>query len=143
MYSAKGGRLVSVTIAATAGNVVTNKSPGTGKRWYILYGEITLINDATVADRNVYISLTDGTNELTALGRNQTAYTAGQTRTIYLVPMYATDQDWAWLSATLGSAGSVSPNAIIEGADQIRITIGNGQAGDSYSGHIRVLELAV
>lgn len=48
-----------------------------------------------------------------------------------------------------GRAGSSVPSVlsiqdlILQGDDQIRFTIANGQAGDSYSGFLRVLEFGL
>ena len=130
-----GGTLKTITIAATAGNVVTNKTPGTGKRWVILYGRIVFVADGTAANRILTMRLTDGTNVLTQLPA-MTTTTAGQTKSMSLNGARI-DQG---LQALDNDHLTINKNHVLEGADQIRIAVIDGQAGDSYSGFIRVLE---
>lgn len=131
-----GGNLRTIEIAATAGNVVTNKSPGTEKRWVFLYGRIVLVNDATVANRNVGMDITDGTNILCKLGSSGNI-TAGQTKGVSWQPIATV------VTAVMGDDNNIgiTKGTIIEGADQLRITVAAGVAGDSYSGFLRVLEI--
>jgi len=133
-----GGRLKTVIIASTAGNVITNKTPGLGKRWIILYGRIRLANDATVVDRFVFMSLTDGTNILT-LTPASTAITASQTKAI----SYNTSVEGINEQASDGVHLAIGKGYIIEGIDQMRFEASNGVVGDSYSGYMRVLELGI
>ena len=132
-----GGYLKTVTVAATNGDVNTNKSPGTGKRWKILYGSITLVCDATVANRVIRTQITDGTNVLTRYLYSPNI-TASQTK--YMNYNSAREVD-----GSFSSQNSIQDlgNPIIEGADQFRIIIDGGVAGDSYSGYIRVLEFGL
>lgn len=135
----KKAKLRHISIAATAGNVATNLSPTAGYRWEILYGEITLVNDATVANRSVYIEpqLSTGT-EVTAGFYNTTAYTAGQTRRIKFGQHLDRIIDISILNTN--SFASIK-GWVIEGTDRLNITINNGQAGDSYSGSVTVYEI--
>ena len=134
------GELKTITIAATAGNVTTNKTPGTTKRWRVLYGRITLVNDATAANRNILPSVTDGTNVLcTFLGSKN--ITAGQTSDMSISPLHSlASSSGGGTVLQDGTHGDIPEPLIIEGSDQFRISINNGVAGDSYSGYIRVLE---
>ncbi len=134
-----GGYLKTVTVSATAGNVVTDKSPGTGKRWVILYGQIQLVCDATIASRAIRTQLTDGSDILTEIHQT-TSITASQTRTLNYAPGGYNSED---ISAANDYVTSLGTMAIIEGDDQLRITIGSGVAGDSYSGRFRVLEFGL
>ena len=134
-----GGYLKTVTVAATNGNEVTNKSPGTGKRWRILYGSITLVCDATVATRAIRTQLTDGSNVLTEIHQTP-GITASQTRTLSYAPGGYNSED---ISAANDYVTTLGNLAIIEGDDQLRITIGSGVAGDSYSGRFRVQEFGL
>jgi len=132
-----GGKLRSVAIPATAGNVVRNISPGEGKRWVILSGIITLDTDATEANRQIRFQTLDGAD--VPLETSRTGAVAIVANTIKSVAF----SKFVNMEATGGSIGSnveYSWSAIIEGTDQFRITILLGQAGDSYSGVLRVLE---
>jgi len=134
-----GGKLKTVTVSAAAGNVTTNKSPGAGKRWLLLYGILTLVNGIAVANRFITIYLTDGTNILTCFLRNNTAFTASQTGIIH----YSNVVEHIGASSVEQANVALGNQIILEGSDQLRIIIVNGQAGDSYSGFFRVLEIDV
>lgn len=138
VFTFPGGKLLTLTIPATAGNVVTTKSPGTSKRWVLLYGRIIYVADANAANRVIKQWLTDGTNTLTAFQRTD-AITAGQTKIISYNPAVITD------GGGLLSDDYIIPlgNPIIEGADQFVISPSAGLAGDAYSGFLRVLELGI
>lgn len=130
------GKRLTVVIAATAGNVITNKSPPDGKRWLILRGRIVLVPDANPANRQLLISLTDGTNIEETVYASQTI-TASQTRATNIGEARVVD------TGTLGEGQGylgIDP-ILLEGDDQIRLTISAGLAGDSYSGFLVVLEL--
>lgn len=135
----QGGRRVTKIISSTAGNVNTLLSPGTGKRWLVLRGKITINTDATVANRYIHLRTTDGTNETEMIGRgNAVAASAsqnlnfGEARNIQ--------------NATYGSGGDqyigLQP-VLLEGDDELKITVVSGQAGDNYSGYVVVLEVDV
>jgi hypothetical protein len=131
-----GGKRATQTIAATAGNVTINLSPGTGKRWLVLRGRIGLTTDATVANRYLVIHTTDGTN-LTESLASTAAVVASQTEYISLGEALVTK------SGALGGDNyyiGMMP-VLLEGADQLRITVTAGVVGDSYSGYFVVLEL--
>jgi len=142
VLSYPGGQLKTVTIAATAGNVVTGLSPGTRKRWKVLYGIFTLACDATVANRKVQFDVTDGTNRILYLGESPT-FTASQTKTGIMAQRE--DSGTSFTVSDVIAAGElwIPDDLIIEGDDEFQITISNGLAGDSYSGFIRVLELGL
>jgi hypothetical protein len=135
-----GGQEKILVITATAGNVITDLSPGIGLRWKILRGRIVLINDATIANRNILFSVTNGTNLISELGLGVVA-TATQTTVLQMidgvVPIAGSlvGQNWP----NIGLIGG----PVLTDADQLRITIVNGVVGDSYSGRVAVLEMAV
>ena len=133
-----GGQLKTITIAATAGNVVTDKTPGPRKRWVLLYGRVTLVLDATVADRYLDLQITDGTNILDGGLRNNVAFTASQTRFVSFA-----NYQGAGLNQNINDHARFQFGGILEGADQLRVKVASGVAGDSYSGFIRVLELGL
>lgn len=139
-----GGELKTITIAATPGGTTTNKTPGARKRWIILYGKLYLDTDGTAANRRIVVNITDGTNIILNLGRSSADVTANQLSGLVFGSFAGVPVNWE-----VGESGldlrSVVPidNLIIEGADEFRISIASGQAGDSYSGYIRVLELGL
>jgi len=133
-----GGRRVIKTISATAGNVVTDLSPGDGKRWLVLFGRITLTTDATVANRKISYYLRDGSGDTNFLGASN-AIPENSTGVFNLHQHYEK-------SSNVGEGGEDHIGVgliLLEDSDQLRITISNGQAGDSYSGKIVVLEVDV
>ncbi len=138
MLTFPGGNLKTLTISG-AGNEVTNLSPGNRKRWRILYGKIQIICDATIATRAIRTQLTNGTDVLTEIHQTPNI-TASQTRTLNYVPGGYNSED---LSAANDFITSLGTLGIIQGEDQLRIIIGSGVAGDSYSGYFRVLEFGL
>ncbi len=139
VLTSPGGNPRPLTISATPGNVVTNLTPGTMKRWVILYGEITLAAAAGGAARQIIPSVTDGTDELTAFQRSANV-AATETRT------WNFNKSVGGQGAGATSNGGVSnlpDDLIIEGDDQFRLTVSNGAAGDSYEGFMRVMELGI
>jgi len=129
----QGGKRRHIVIAPTAGNVVTNLSPAAGWRWQILHGLINLTCDATVANRTIRIRLTDGTTVSHQVGISG-ATTASATRNLAVRSGYAANGG--------GTEGDLIAFGllIIEGADQLRVLVDAGVAGDSYNGIITVLE---
>jgi len=132
-----GGTRAIETIAATAGNVVTNLTPGIGIRWIVIRGKIVLVTDATVVNRLIETHITDGTNVITKLLRTANI-PASLTRSLF----YNTTQNAS--GGAIAETGAVhlvmNNQLVLEGDDQFRITITNGVAGDSYSGYLVVLE---
>jgi len=136
-FTFPGGELKTITISATAGNATANKTPGANKRWVLLYARITLVCDATVVDRYINAQLTDGTNILAILMGITTAVTASQTKSVSYQRGIAVGKGDAGTDHAHINMGDV----ILEGADQFRINITSGVAGDSFSGFLRVLEI--
>ena len=133
-----GGKRRIIKIAATAGNVITNLSPGSGKRWLVLFGDLTLVCDATVATRYMQLSTTDGTNLTQSFPG--LAPVASETKNI---SYNQTVEHLTAVAVTADAHVAIGNNIILEGADQLRITINAGVAGDSYSGFFVVLEVDV
>jgi len=126
-----------ISISATAGNVVTEISPGAGRRMIILGGRISLTTDATVADRYVAPDIKDGNNNiLVSIPKNSTAITASSSGTVNL-GLFFTD---GIAVSGRDSATIPLPFWILVGTDKFTITIQNGTIGDSYSGYVVVLE---
>jgi len=133
------GRKLTITIPATAGNVTTNISPGVGKRYLLMRGRITLQNNATVANRQVILAITDGTNisEYLLVGANVAASAAWNISMgeVNLAPSTGA------LGDSSGGYLGLGNGIVLHGVDQFRITISAGVAGDSYSGFLDFLEV--
>ena len=132
------GRLIVKTISNTAGNVITNLSPGSGKRWLILRGRLYLTTDSTTADRRIRLVVTDGTNVVERLGASDIIAASssdylsfGEVRTKSTDAVYG---DTSYLG--------IEP-ILLEGNHQLRIIIDSGQAGDTYNGYVVLLEVDV
>lgn len=127
------------TIAATAGNVATNLTTPAFKRWLCVYGRITLVCDATVATRNIYLSILYGSNYFTKFLAGGNA-TASQTKvTSFNDNNNSTVNAIAALDDT---TEGLSPFVLFSGF-AFRIQVNNGVAGDSYSGYVMMCEVRV
>lgn len=137
-----GGKRLQNNIAATLGDVVTNLSPAIDKRWLVLHGYLVLVADANASNRLLRLLLTDGTDITRIIGRAD-AITATQTRSVSFADHVSQIGGWnlADQAAPLEISNVGIGTVIIEGADQLRIQVVNGLAGDSYSGRVVVLEI--
>lgn len=133
----QGGRRRTKTISSTAGNVTTNLSPGSGKRWLVLRGYLTFSTDSTTADRIPLILITDGTNTVGKVCAHD-AITASSSGAI----IFGEAQSWRTNVDADPDMVGIRP-ILLEGSDQLRIQIDAGQAGDNYSGYVVVLEVDV
>jgi len=135
----QGGRYRTVPVPATAGNAQVNLTPTAGKRWLVLRGRITCVNDATVATRNIALKCTDGTNPTFTFPFGAAA-TASTTHYLNFGPfMFNLNciQESA-LNAYIGVDA-----LLLEGADLFQIGVVNGVAGDSFSGWVDILEIDI
>lgn len=138
-----GGKKKQITVSATAGNAVATKGPGYGKRWIVLSIRVTLVADGNAASRFIILKKDDGTNVVIVFATHSGAITAGQT----------SSQQWLKnpfneVTDHASAPGECSPPIgigfiMLEGDDRLNLSIANGLAGDSYSGHIVVLEVDV
>jgi len=134
-------KYVKKTISATAGNVTTNLSPGSSKRWLILRGRIKLVTGATVGSRYIRFQLTDGTNVTEYVGIT-TAIAESSTKHCDFGQSNNTQ------NASLGGGSghsyiSLNYPILLEESDQLQIDIVSGLAEDSYEGYVHVLEVDV
>lgn len=139
VYTFPGGRHTVVHIAATAGNVATSIIPSSEIRYLVLGYKITLVCDATVANRYIRVGkrqITTGYNPCgTADGG---AITASQTKTLaagdygLVVTGGFTRIDTAYVGINFPILWTYEVQGYID--------IEGGVAGDSYSGDIEILE---
>lgn len=137
VFTFPAGKRVTKVIAATAGNVVTNLTPGPGKRWLVLRGRITVVPDGTVLDRYLDFAVTDGTNVTEGLGSSPAIPAT-------ITHILSHGEGRVTVGAALGDNSYIGHDPVlVEGADQFRITLRSGVAGDSYSGYVVVMEIDV
>lgn len=144
IHSFPAGKSKVVVIPATAGNVDYYASPGAGKKWQIIGGLITIVTDATVANRYIFMYLYDVTNTATIykFPTNTTAWTASQTREANMVPVaFAVGHAQQASSSNLLIA--LTPLCILAGIQRFYVHFDGGVAGDSYSGCLFVLEVPI
>ena len=129
----------TIATGVIAGNVAINIAAGVGKRLKILRGRIYLDTDATVGDRYIQIITTDGTTKTSSIGymggtlADKTAnLTVGEVR--YVKTAVAGDPG----GDITGYIG-IDP-IIIQGVEQLRITIAPAIAGDAVSVWLDVIE---
>lgn len=135
-----GGRVRTLTISNTAGNVVTDLSPGTGKRWIVLRGRIQLSTDATSVNRYVALDIKHGADSMT--GWAGSAAVGASVSNAGIGISMANSQGQNGTTRGYGEIVVGFP-CIIDGDDKLRISITNGQSGDSYVGWVQVLEVDV
>ena len=141
-----GGTLKTVEVTATAGNVVSDSTPGSGKRWKILYGNFVLTTSGDSANRTFRVQILSGSDVLCNLGASSENIPASTTGTLdFGGLMNANNRNFTnGAYAGYPQFFSLDPESfIIEGSDILRITINNGVVGDSYEGFIRVLEFGL
>lgn len=134
------GRIRVIAVPATAGNVAyTALTPAAGKRWYTLGFYLTLVNDATVANRTVFAY------------REVTAGTLRLCSARYTGSLAASVTGYWSLGGRSGMTTGASRDGYVHEHDPQVETLGygerwyigvaNGVAGDSYSGRIVILEV--
>ena len=128
------GQLKLIEIANTAGNVVTNITPPSGKRYLILNVLLKLITDATAVNRYIDEYLTDSGGNVIVFLPESPAHGASVTVRKAMIP--GADRDGTGLM--IQSVYSAYPLLIDDG--YYRVSVTNGQAGDVYSGTLQVLE---
>ncbi len=131
-------RMFVKTIAATAGNLVTNLQPTGDRRWKIHRWRLSLVCDVTVANRIIRTRLYDDPavgNETGTPVSSATA-TALQTKTF----------SGGVLSAGTGAALADDAQAlmnnplVVDRLMSLSFEVINGVAGDSYSGFVVIEE---
>jgi len=134
------GRIVNVAIAATAGNVVSDISPGrANRRWKVNRLWIQVVCDATVANRNIIVR-----QYLAAAGTVQGPSIVGATAVALGTTRLAMGVEQLGSGATFEyEANVVLPQPIIlDGFNSLNIRISGGVAGDSYTANANVEEMA-
>lgn len=126
--------IIRLNAAATAGNVVTDFTAPSNKAYELLYGQVVLTTNATVANRRVILSVVSGSDTIID-------FHAGA-----VVTASSTSQHHEFMqgifreTSFVGNALQVpfGQSTIIQEGWKFRITIENGVAGDSYTANIVV-----
>ncbi len=138
-----GGQLKTVAIGATAGNSDIDFSPGSLKRWRVLYGAISLTTDGTVANRTFRVKVYPEFTYTFNVGTSSENIPASTTGSLTFGGLFSANNRNFTNGGFSGYPAffALDPESmILEGSDVLRISIINGVAGDSFSGFIRVLE---
>lgn len=123
--------------AATAGNVNRDFSFSGINPWQILYGQVVLTTDATVANRRVKLQVLDESSNLVFDVHSGATVPASQT-----LQHHEFMQGIYRETSFVGSALQVpiGHQMLLTNEWTLRITIENGQAGDSYTCNFLALE---
>ena len=117
----------TIPIAATAGNVTVSISPRVGHRMRVLYGRITLVADATVANRAISLCVVDSSNNVLCKWPVSSDVTASQTKSYSFSEAngyYATGQATDNGHICIGDLD-------VYGTDKLYISVGAGVAAVS------------
>lgn len=121
-----------------AGNATTYATPPTGKRWLVLYGQIKVVCDATVASRTATLEIVDSSNNtITKFSYPTTASTASQTHNFYLMPSTHNQNCSTNGNGQIG----LGSGFYLCGGDKLKIAITSGVAGDAMTYSFRVIEM--
>jgi hypothetical protein len=132
----------TIDIPATAGNVSYTISPGTGKMFEILYGCISMITDGTAANRKINSHILDADANRLSGGMEGAAQAASLTRN-HGLSSGPINGDVSDLGGD-GPEGSMVSWTYVEKnvyeSDYLKLYWTSGQAGDSYSGKLKIIE---
>lgn len=126
---------ITITIPATAGNVITSIRVPKGHQLEVLYGRISLTCDATVATRTIRQRIVGAglVNVLTQFLKGADCTASNSTASSY------NNETGIIAGAQLSDAAHHGncPYAV-KGDDVLQVYVAAGVAGDSYSGFLKV-----
>ena len=136
VYGKNKGEIVEIEISA-AGNATTKIVPGSNIRYEFLNAFVSCACDATVASRQIIVRLFNSSDDIVDAGIQSGAITASATKTLSLT------RGPAGTAQGISSSGDYrgSFRAIWQDSDYLRFSVGQGVAGDTYTGRVRVLKL--
>jgi hypothetical protein len=126
-----------VSASSVAGNVNSTHTVPDNMAWELLYGQVSLTTDATVANRRVQIAVLDASDNVI------TDYHAGAVVTASLSNQHHELMQGVFRETTfVGSALQVpiGMDLIAQQGWKIRVSIDAGVAGDSYNVKLVVKE---
>lgn len=117
-----------------AGNTSVTIRPFRGHRLKLLYGKITLVTDATVANRYIQFTVTNSAGtEICGLGQSA-AIAASLTRNYNIAPIGLLS---TWTAVSDGLLGFTQDLEVFA-EDGLKIAVAAGVAGDVVSGYLKV-----
>ncbi len=127
-----------IEVPATSGTIQWAAQPPSGMRWTVLQACILITTDATVADRYLYLYFyRTATDAFFQSQRNVYPITANKTNKAII---FGVGETYAHNVAPENANIPLPyPNVLID-SDYLRLSLVNGQPGDSYHGWFRVLE---
>lgn len=128
------------TWAGTAGTTNESITCPAERSWEPELMRINLVNDATVANRTIYMDIIDVNGAVLHRSLETPAITAGQTRAVDVVFGGIGGNVAGVIHGASEIAVLTLPKLIMKSGDIIRIYVANGVAGDTYSGALRVVE---
>lgn len=132
-------KLDKLSIAATAGNVATTLTiptlqPNTASQ-QLLYGQIVLSTDGTVADRRVVLQVLDTSDNVIIDFHSGAVVAASQTSQHHEF-MQGIYRETSFVGAALQVP--ISAGLELKQGWKLKVTVTSGVSGDSYSGHLVV-----
>jgi hypothetical protein len=134
-YTLQKGRPMTWTIAATAGNVAINLTPGNGYQIEILYGRLQLVTDITVANRTLVVNVQNATGGILTEYGWSAGIPASTTLVVDFNNLLPNNTGWT----TPIESCTFNDRIRLYDGDRIVITIGNGVVGDAYQGFFKYL----
>lgn len=116
---------------ATAGNVVTSFSPRTGKSMSVLYGQVVLTTDATVANRRVVFSIVSDDGSTVVSDFHSGAVVPASSTAFHHEFMQGIFRETSFIGDAIQVP--IPINCKVPNGWTIKVTVENGVAGDSYT----------
>ena len=133
-FTFPAGQLLTESVS-TAGDVVTDISPGDYKNYQLLYGNVRLITDATVVNRYLILEILDDSgNKLLSPLVSSPAIPASTTKDLNICTNWSAAYGAPTAADYMVAVGSW---ILIQGSDVFRIRTHAGVAGDSITGYFR------
>lgn len=130
-------QLLEPVFAATAGNATKTYTNDTGEAVEILFGNVVLVTDATVANRLVSLLAKNSAGNLLTEVRAGAAVTASLTAAISYHS--ATNRETALVNNSLQVP--LPDKFVIPPAGTLTVSVAAGVAGDSFSGRFLARKL--
>lgn len=130
MWGNKNPRVRTEFVGATAGNVVSTLSPHTGKTGQVVYAQVILTTDATVANRRIIMTVKDAAGN-SLIDTHAGAVVPASSTNFHLEFMQGVYRETSFIDDALQVP--IPMSLIIPPGGSVSITVQNGQAGDSYT----------
>lgn len=135
---ANSSEIVIKSATSVAGNASTTFTVPNHKRWKVLYAQMVLTTDATVANRQVRMRLLDSSSTLVFDAHAGTVQTASATSQHYEF-MQGVYRETSFIDSALQVP--IPIDSYLQQKQKVQFTVSAGVAGDSYSIYLVVMEL--